>query len=221
VVRYFQATLRDGQPLVRTAYIAQAGAFRVGAAESPWRPLRATQQFSVRPAGFVWDARIQMAPLVNVRVRDSYVAGVGSMQAKLLALIPVADAPRSAELNAGALQRYLAEAAWFPTALLPRQGVAWSAIDEDRALATLTDGDVTVSLEFRFNGAGEIVEIFTPARGRFAGGRWEPTPWSGRFHRHEERAGMRIPIEAEVDWRLASGALEYVRVRLEDVRYEF
>jgi hypothetical protein len=47
--------------------------------------------------------------------------------------------------------RYLAEAVWLPTALLPVNGVRWSPIDENRALATLQgDDDVSVSLEFRF-----------------------------------------------------------------------
>ena len=60
------------------------------------------------------------------------------------------------ELNSGALHRYLAEAVWYPTALLPQAGVQWSPIDEHSALATLTDNGETVSLEFRFNDAGEV-----------------------------------------------------------------
>jgi hypothetical protein len=143
------------------------------------------------------------------------------MLARVLSVLPVVDAPKGPELNAGALQRYLAEAAWLPTALLPSQGVAWSAIDDRRARATLTDSAITVSLEFTFNEVGEIVEVYTPARGRFIDGCYEPAPWAGRFRHYEEREGMRIPLEAEVEWRLPAGTLEYARIRLVDVRYDF
>jgi hypothetical protein len=221
VARYFRATLKDGQRMIRAARIVQTGAFRVGESASQWRPLRAIQYFSVRPAGLVWDADIQMAPLMRVRVRDSYVAGTGAMRARLLAVVPVVDAPQAPELNAGALQRYLAEAAWFPTALLPSQGVAWSAIDDARALATLTDAGITVALEFRFNAAGQIVGVYAPGRGRFVDGRYEPTPWAGRFRSYEDRNGMQIPIDAEVEWRPRAGTLEYARIHLTDVHYDF
>ena len=105
--------------------------------------------------------------------------------------------------------------------MLPSQGVVWSAIDDARALATLTDKDVTVSLEFRFNDAGDIIEVYTPARGRFVDGRYLPTPWAGRFRRHQDRSGMRIPLEGDVEWRLPTGTLEYARIRLVDVDYAF
>jgi hypothetical protein len=34
------------------------------------------------------------------------------------------------EIAQGELMRFLAEAAWYPTALLPSQGVQWKAIDD-------------------------------------------------------------------------------------------
>ena len=38
-------------------------------------------------------------------------------------------------------------AAWYPTALLPRQGVRWEAVDDRSARATLEEGDVTLTPE--------------------------------------------------------------------------
>src|SRR5207249_11032068 len=84
---------------------------------------------STDPPGFVWDAAIRVAPFLSVRVRDAYIRGAGSMQGRLAAVVTVVDQRDRPELNAGALQRYLAEAVWFPTALLPGQGVAWQAVD--------------------------------------------------------------------------------------------
>ncbi|HWP45237.1 MAG TPA: DUF6544 family protein, partial [Blastocatellia bacterium] len=219
--RYFRCVLREGQPRIRSARIEWKGEFRTGRADDGWRPFEATEHFSARPPGFVWDASIRMAPLMNVRVRDAYVAGEAAMQAKVLSLVPVVDERGKPELNAGALHRYLAEAVWIPTALFPGAGVKWSPIDEHRALATLTDSGVTVSLEFRFNTTGEITSVFTPGRYREVNGRYESTPWEGQFRKYEERSGMLIPTEGSVEWRLQDGSFPYWRGRIVDVKYDF
>jgi len=164
---------------------------------------------------------MRMAPLMDVRVRDTYLAGKGSMQARTFAVIPVMDAMGKAELDAGALQRYLAEAIWFPTALLPGKGVTWSAIDDTKALATLTDSGTTVSLEFRFNEKGEVSGVFSPGRFREEKGKYILTPWAVRVWNYEERDGMRIPIEGEVEWQLPAGRLPYWKGKIVDVKFDF
>ena len=217
VATYFRRTLRRGQPIIRSARIIQEG--ELCRAEDAWSPFEAKQYFSARPPGFVWDATVRMSSVMRVRVRDAYVAGEGSMQAKILSLVPLVDASHSAELNAAALQRYLAEAVWFPTALLPGEGVKWSALDDNRALATITDAGITVSMEFHFSDAGEITGVFTPGRYREVNGKYELTPWRGHFRNYAESDGMRIPLEAVVEWQLPDGPLPYWKGRILEVQY--
>ncbi len=218
VAKYFRLVLKEGQPLIRAAHIQQEGKFFLN---DKWIPFVATQHFSCFPPGMIWDADMRMSPLLNVRVRDAYLAGEGSMQGKILALVSVLDEHGKAELNAGALQRYLAEAAWFPTALLPSENLKWSAIDEYRALATLSDAGLSVSLEFSFNDTGEITGVYTPGRYREVEGKYEPTPWAGYNRAYEERDGMRIPMAAEVEWQLPDRHLPYCKLRVVKVEYEF
>lgn len=221
VARYFQRVLKEGQPLIRSVRIVWAGEFRTSEGDDGWAPMDATQRYVIHPPGFVWDACIGMAPLITVRVRDAYVAGQGAMQAKILSLITMVDEHEKAELNAGALLRYLAEAVWFPTLLLPGNGVVWSAIDDTRALATLTNAGTTVSLEFRFNEEGEITEVFSPGRYREVNGRYELTPWAGHFHCYEERAGVLIPVEGDVEWLLPDGGFPYWKGHIVEITYDF
>ncbi|MBI3995852.1 MAG: hypothetical protein HY349_07740 [Nitrospirae bacterium] len=221
VANYFRWALKEGQPMIRSVRIVQAGEFRTRKADDGWNPFEATQYFSAQPPGFVWDAGIRMAPLMKVRVRDAYVAGQGTMQAKILSLVSVVDEQGKAELNAGALQRYLAEAVWFPTALLPSESVKWSPIDNSRALATLTDSGTRVSMEFHFSDVGEIIGVFTPGRYREVDGKYELTPWEGHFRHYEEREGMRIPVEGDVEWRLQDGSFPYWKGRIVKVIYDF
>lgn len=220
VARYFRHVLPMGQPLIRTAELRQEGEFRIRPDDDGWRPFRAVHVASARPPGFMWDARIFVAPFVAVHVRDAYVAGAGSMHGELLAVYPLVDDRGKPELDSGALQRYLAEAVWLPTALLPSHGVHWEGIDEHTARATLTDAGTTVSLEFRFNDTGAIIGSFASGRFREVDGDYVPTPWGGRYWRYEERQGMRIPLEVEVEWYLPGGASPYWRGRIVQTRYD-
>jgi hypothetical protein len=227
VRRYFHAVLRDGQPYVHTVRLVQQGEFR--SRESPdieadWRPFEASQRFTTGPPGFIWDARIRMVPLVAVRVRDAYVRGRARMLGKVFGLISVADAADTTQLQEGALQRYLAESVWFPTALLPRNNLRWTPIDDTHARATLTDGATSVSLDFEFGPSGEILGCSTPQRWRAAAGRggaFEAMPWGGRYGKYEERGGMRVPMEAEVYWLVQGREQPYYRGRNIEIEYVF
>lgn len=219
VRRYFEFALVPGQPRVVNARVEQAGTFRIGNAGAPWKPFIAVQHYSTYPPGFVWDARIRMAPVVSVRVRDSYLDGAGAMQAQIASLVPILNERSRPELDGGALLRYLAEAVWFPTALLPGQGVEWKAIDGSAALATLTDGRSSVALEFRFGPRGEIVGAYAPARSRAVDHGYVPTPWECFYRSYEPLSGMMIPREAEAAWLLPEGRLPYFRGFVPAIEY--
>lgn len=116
--------------------------------------------------------------------------------------------------------RFLAEATWYPTALLPSQGVRWSEVSDSSARATLTDGAVSVTLLFMFNEEGLVERVRAEARGRTVGGLTVPTPWEGRFWNYAERDGIRIPLNGEVVWLLPEGEKPYWRGRISEVTYE-
>jgi hypothetical protein len=221
VANYFRRVLKEGQSIIRSARLIQQGEFRTSEATDRWSRFDAKEYFSTKPTGFVWDSSITMSPLMKIRIRDAYLEGRGSMKGKILSLVTVIDEHDKVELHAGALQRYLAEAVWLPTALLPDNGVKWSAIDSNRALATLSDSDTTVSLEFHFNDTGEITSVFTPGRYREVKGRYELTPWAGHFRHYEERGGMLIPVEGEVEWQMQGGNFTYWKGRIVDAEYKF
>lgn len=217
VAAYFRFALRDGQARIRTAIIRHEGEFSLN---NKWVPFTSVQHFTSCPAGFIWDAKMKMNSLINVRVRDSYLNGRGAMSAKVLSLISVMDAHDDANLNAGSLMRYLAELAWLPTALLPSENLRWTAIDDDKALATLSDGDTTVSLEFTFNERGEISSFFAPARIYSLKGESRELPWAGRLWNYQERNGMMIPLEGEVSWQMPQGNEPYYKGRIVAVEYD-
>lgn len=218
VARYFVFALTPDQPLVRRARVRQAGSF--ARRRDAWAPFTAVEDFAIWPPGFVWDAIIRTAPLLGTRVRDSYLGGAGEMRAMLAGLVPIVDQHGTPQLAAGALLRYLAEAAWLPTALLPGAGVRWDAVDDDTARAAITDAGITVWMDVDFGPRGEILRI-AAQRHRDVGGRSVLTPWQGSFREYARRDGMMVPLESEVGWVLPEGWFPYFRARNVHVRYEF
>ena len=221
VQRYFRAVLPEGAPMIAAVRMAHAGTFNMSEAGEQWKDFTSTQHVVTRRPGFHWDGRIALLPGLPVRVHDAYVVGEGRLHATLLGLVTLADLRGSREVAEGELLRYLAEAPWYPTALLPSQGVRWETVDESSARATLRDGEVAVSLLFRFDAQGLIAAVSATARGRTVKGKVVPTPWEGRWWDYEVREGMRVPTAGEVAWLLSGGAKPYWRGRVTRMAYEF
>jgi hypothetical protein len=221
VARYFRAALTDGQPMIAGARVRHRGTFNMGEQADNWRPFTSDQVVVTRRPGFDWDARISMLPGITVRVHDGYVAGEGILYASLFGLIPLMNVTGTPGVAEGELMRFLAEAPWYPTVLLPSQGLAWEAADDRSAHATLTDGDIRLTLRFTFGDDGLIAAVRSESRGRLVDGVAVPTPWEGRTWNYVERDGMRVPLEGEVAWIVPGGPRAYWRGRIEQLEYEF
>ncbi len=211
VARYLARSLPTADTNCRTVSLVQDAEFFLG---GRWYQAPARQFISAAPVGYVWDARIAVAPLVNVFVRDSYEGGAGTMHARVLGAYPVTYQSGIAELNAGALHRYLAEAVWNPSALRPTGTVSWTPIDDTAARVTLVDGANAVSLDFRFSTDGDVVEVFTPRRFAEHNGRYELKPWRVRCSDYATFGGVRIPSRCDVAWVEPSGPVSYWRGRV-------
>lgn len=222
VQRYFRAVLRDGAPIVAAVTVEHRGTFNLSEGGERWTPFTSTQHVVTRRPGFVWDARVATVPGVPVHVHDAYVAGTGILHPSIAGVFSLANLRGTRDVALGELMRFVAEAAWYPTALLPSQGVRWQALDERSARATLVDGDLALTLTFTFRaGDGLIESVRADARGRTVGGRVEPTPWEGRWSDHAERDGMVVPLTGEVAWLLPEGRRPYWRGTITALRYEF
>ena len=221
VQHYFRTVLKDGRPIVAAISMEHTGTFNLSEAGEQWKPFTSTQRVVTHHPGFDWDARISMMPGLPVHVHDAYVAGEGIMHVAVLGLVSVVNQRGTGELAQGELMRFFAEAAWYPTALLPSQGVFWNAVDDHSARATLDDGNLSLTLLFRFNKDGLIDTVHAEARGRMVNGTTVPVPWQCRFWNYAIRDGMLVPLEGEVAWLLPEGPKTYFRGGITKIRYEF
>lgn len=221
VQRYFRAVLTDGQPIIGAASIEMAGKINMSATAEQWKPFTSHQRVITRRPGFLWDAQVDMFPGAPARVVDSYVAGQGQLIAKLLGLVTVADAHGGGELARGEFMRFFAEAAWYPTALLPSQGVRWQAADDASANATIVDGPITLILLFRFNESGLIDSVRAESRGAGVGKDMVMLPWDCAYSNYQRQDGMLIPMAGEAAWVRSEGRKAYFIGNVEKLSYEF
>jgi Family of unknown function (DUF6920) len=176
VSRYFHTVLEDGQPMVSAVEVRHTGTFNTGESEDLWKPFTSDQWVVTWRPGFDWNAQVAMMPGLPVRVHDTYVAGEGMLHASLLGLFTVSDMRSTRDVAEGELMRFFAEAAWYPTALLPSQGVRWEAADDRSAFATLREGDHAIRMLLKFDVRGRIDTVRAEVRGRAVGDGIVPTP---------------------------------------------
>lgn len=225
VRRYLAHVLQPGQPLIESVRLWQTGTINLDAAlGDDWRRFSADQAVTMQPPGFDWDARV--APLSGLRpfglqVRDAYVAGKSLMRVSAFGVLTLAEAPDTIAMANGELMRFLGETPWYPTALLPGQGVHWSAVDDRSATASLAHSGASVSLRFRFGDDHTVRGVEATARARSVGGRFIDTPWRGSFDAYAQRNGMLVPTRAEAAWLVDGVARPYWRGRVTGLRHTF
>jgi hypothetical protein len=221
VQRYFRAVLRDGQPIIAEATIAMTGTINLSTTSEQWKPFTSQQRAVTRRPGFLWDAKVSMFPGLSARVEDSYIAGRGRLVAKLLGLFTVAQVQAGGEIARGEFMRYFAEAAWYPTALLPSQGVQWHEVDGSSANATIVDGPITLTLLFRFNEAGVISTVRAESRGAGVGKDMVMLPWDCSLSDYEWHSGMLLPMTGEAAWIRPEGRKAYFVGHITSIHHKF
>lgn len=221
VQRYFRVALTDGQRIVTGVTLTQSGTFNLSTAASQWKPFSANQRFTTARPGFVWDAKIMMFPGVSMRVVDAYIAGEGLLRPTFLGLFSMGMVQGGGEIARGVLLRHFAESVWFPTALLPSQGVFWTAVDNCSASATMTDGPISVTMHFRFGADGLITVIYVDECETTVGDATALMPWACQMSNYQTQDGMRIPRTGKALYLTTQGEQPFFKGTIDTLIYDF
>ncbi len=184
--------------------------------DGTWMPARVEQYFTVAKPGFIWKARVKMAPLIFFAGRDMYSNGRGHMLIKLFSLLKVADA-RGKEVDQGTLLRYLAETVWFPSAALSPY-LKWEEAGANSARVTMDYGGISAAGVFTFNGKGEVVSFTADRYGEF-NGQYLLKSWTVLIKEQREFNGVRVPSRGEVVWRLDTGDFLWYQFEITEIEY--
>ena len=208
VQRYFRHVLKPGQPYLRTVRLRHDGDFKTDL-EKDWMPITGEEYFLADKPGYIW-----IGTTTWFSARDQYVAGQGSLTVRLLGTLPIVQGSGPA-YNQGEILRWLAEAPWFPTSLLPGGRVRWSPVDDYSATLTLTDQGLTVSCLMIFNEQDELVRCQAQ---RYLDATHIET-WVCRLSDYRDWHGLLVPTQGEAAWVTDGEEKPYARFTLRDIAY--
>ena len=223
VQRYLRKVLPKGARLVTAANLQHDGQFNLAATsgKANWVNFTSTERVITHHPGFDWYGKIDYLPGIDMRVHDAYIYGEGLLKASLMGRFTVADRHDREQLAVAELQRFLAEAPWYPTRLLPNSDLQWQAVDDHNAIVTINDGMQQASLKITFDNNDLISQVHAQTRYRLVENTMIASPWRGRFWQYARHDGMLIPEAGEVGWLLPEGYLPYWRGTLHQADYEF
>lgn len=216
VHRWFEQSGALEKPMVSKVSLTQEGELRTDPDQETWSDTAAEQYFNLENPSFVWSVDMEMMPLVYVSGRDLFLDGEGQMLIKLYSLFNVVN-ESGEKIDRGALQRYLSEIVWFPSAAV-REYISWSEVDSTSAIATITWGEITENVTFHFDETGLVSSV---SANRFMGGGNDAVrrPWRVDILKTEALEGVMVPTEAEVSWELESGTFTWYRFEVTDLQY--
>jgi hypothetical protein len=143
---------------------------------------------------------------------DSYVNGAGSMEGVIAKLFTLFNQTGKAMDKSG-LVTFLSESLLIPNAAL-QDYVAWEAIDDCHAKATISYYGISASGVFTFNETGEMLSFTTDDRKvALTDGTSEKVKWSVICGDYEEVDGIKKPTVFQAVWNYDDGDLVYFNGR--------
>jgi hypothetical protein len=152
---------------------------------------------AVRP-GLVFDAVLWPVPPVWMDVRDKYHTGQAAMQVNLFSGFTMVSESQIPELDITTLIRWAGEAVLAPTALLPSAFVQWQPVDEQSAIAVITDGEKTGQILFNFNERGQITSYTSNDRFDRIGNVYRPSSSITYRDQYADFDHIQIPTEFRI-----------------------
>ena len=208
IQRYFTYALEDQQKKISYVRLKHKGVFRTNPKQD-WKQINGQEYFNIRKPGFLWFGKVPLFSAI-----DKYINGKGNLKVKLFSLIKIID-EKGDKIDQSELLRFLGEAPWYPTALLPSKQVIWESIDTNSAKIIFTDHNMTVTGIFQVNSKGQII--------RFQAKRYYQDAlqkWTGTYTDYRSVNGINIPFSVKVTWNLPTGDYTYAKFDLNKIEYD-
>lgn len=206
-----------GYDIIQSVYLKQNASMKMKPEQKEWYKAEAEQYFITQEPSFHWTVDLEMNPFIKVVGRDKFKNGKGEMLIKLVSVFPVVNVKENKKINQGALQRYLAEIVWFPSAALS-QYISWESIDNYSAKATMTYNGTSGSGVFYFNENGDFIR-FSAMRYRGADENTQLEEWVVEASKSKVMSGIRIPVELKATWKLKDADWTWLKLKITEIQY--
>ena len=197
VQRYFLHAIAPETPLAAYVELEMSGSIRLKP-DAEWLPMQASQIVS-ESGGFVWQANVGKG-LMNLSGADYYARDRGRVKFSLWGLIPLVDA-QSKDVDRSSVGRLCVEYVWLPSALLPHNGVAWQAIDQNKIQANFEIDNEPITLNLTIDNNGKLLNVFLF---RWADDtedkNWQYIPFGGEVAAEQTFGGYTVPNKMDAGY---------------------
>jgi len=189
--------------------------------QGDWLPCEVMQYDSRAPVTRVYMMQLSLRHLLPVTVRDKYVGGRGTLEAKAFDVVEVAKG-NGHELDIGELVTYLNDALLMAPSLLLGPETTWTAVDAATFDVALTDGPLVVKGRVSLDARGGPRAFSTTDRFfEMPDGRRVRTEWRTPIYGWQDVGGRKLPTRAQAVWVLPSGPFAYADFTFEPTRITF
>lgn len=210
VQRYFNYTLKEGQPYISYVRIKHDGQFKADL-KKDWMNITGEQYATTEKPGFIWKGTTAMFV-----ARDMYISDHGRLIVSLFSVYNIVDAKGKEKYDMGEILRWLGESILYPTNFLPSERLKWFPIDSNAAKLTFNYNGLSLFFTFTFNEVGEITEMETK---RYMGeGNLET--WVIKANNYKQLNNVMVPTVFDVLWRLEKGDFSYAKFNITEVEYD-
>lgn len=216
VKNWLEAIGAVGHEKISTVTLKQSGMMKLKPEQKRWTASEAEQISFTDPPAFRWSVKMKMGGLV-VTGKDSFREGKADMRIKLAGIIPISKSVDNEKTNESALQRYLMELAWYPSAALSPY-ISWQEEDAHSATATINYSGLTGSATYFY---GEHYELLKVEAWRYKenGEDARPLLCTGTIKEHRQVDGLKVPVDMEISWSLAEGIFTWYKFRVHDIQF--
>ncbi|MDF2606738.1 MAG: hypothetical protein K0S34_933 [Bacillales bacterium] len=197
-------------------HLKQVGKMKLKHHQKKWSDSYSEQYITTKSPAFFWSVNMQTIPFLDIKGRDLFKYGKGSMLIKIASAIPVVNVSNEPKLNQSTMQRFLLEMLWYPTMALSKY-LTWDCIDNVTAKATMLYKGVEGSATYHFDSNGDLKKV-SALRFRETTENSTPIECIGEVKSHFVIDGYKIPNKIEVSWMLDSGKFTWFKVEIVDVR---
>ena len=216
VQRWIQNTGMIGKPAIQSAYIKQKALMKMKPEQKDWIPAEAEQYTVMDVPAFIWTVSMNMAPLIKIKGRDKFVDGKGEMLIKMNSLFNVVN-EKGERMDEGTLQRYLGELVWLPSLALSPY-IAWEAIDNYSAKATMKYNGTSGSGTFYFDEKGDFIK-FIALRYKGNDADAKRYPWILTVDDYAVFEGIKVPSKMKATWKLEERDWTWLDLEITDIKY--
>ncbi|PKL88094.1 MAG: hypothetical protein CVV23_11925 [Ignavibacteriae bacterium HGW-Ignavibacteriae-2] len=211
---YIESSIIDGSEIPNVVIKKITGKLKTDE-NSKWFSFK-LNEFSVSNSpDYLSDAKINMNKLFWTRAIESLTNGSGNILIKLLSSVTVSDASGK-QINQSLLTNYLADAVFYPSALMPSENLSWSFIDSSCAKATLSFGELKVSSKFYFNQYNEVVKVTSEDKFKTSKLGYQLVPHTVLYSNYKWFGNYKVPTKVIKQWKVADSVFTYEKYELND-----